>query len=324
MKKIIILVTIVLSERAAYPQVAINTDGSQPQSTAILDVKSTTKGMLIPRMTKVQREQLAVYPDFPTAGLMVYQTNGTADFPSGFYIADGVAWKHVAYSNQVPDNAWAKNGTSVYNLPSSGAVGIGTLSPDAKLEINAVGYSEGLALQINDESPMMQMKSNGVDKGFVQITGDNLRIGVNATNTNGKFVVRTSGDDQFTVDGEGTSSVLGEVLYVQKKVTRNGAPSENFLPIAYGSVAANGTLEWASPLASTTVTKFATGGYRITLPWARVNARSAVIATAKGALPRICSSKFTTSNEIEVYVFDTNGINVDGAFSFIINDPLNL
>ena len=36
-------------------QIAINTDGTDPDASAMFEVKSTEKGMLIPRMTHNQR-----------------------------------------------------------------------------------------------------------------------------------------------------------------------------------------------------------------------------------------------------------------------------
>ncbi len=39
-----------------FAQVAINTDGSNPEPSAMLDIKSDTSGLLIPRMTMAQRD----------------------------------------------------------------------------------------------------------------------------------------------------------------------------------------------------------------------------------------------------------------------------
>ncbi len=64
--------------------VAINTDGTAAATSAILDVRSTTQGMLIPRMNATQRGLIAS----PATGLLVYQT----DAPAGFYFFNGVAW----------------------------------------------------------------------------------------------------------------------------------------------------------------------------------------------------------------------------------------
>jgi trimeric autotransporter adhesin len=56
-----------------YAQVAINNDGSSPDNSAMLDVKSTVRGMLLPRMTLVQRNAIVN----PANGLMIYQTDNT-------------------------------------------------------------------------------------------------------------------------------------------------------------------------------------------------------------------------------------------------------
>src|SRR3712207_6962106 len=51
------------------------------RSSAMLDVKSINKGVLIPAMTAAQRSAIAT----PATGLIVYQTNA----PSGFYYNAG-------------------------------------------------------------------------------------------------------------------------------------------------------------------------------------------------------------------------------------------
>jgi hypothetical protein len=57
--------------------VAINTTGNAADNSAILDVQSTTKGFLAPRMTATERGSIVS----PIAGLIVYQTTA----PAGFY-----------------------------------------------------------------------------------------------------------------------------------------------------------------------------------------------------------------------------------------------
>ncbi len=83
----ITIVMIVSACHLSFAQVAINTDGSSSDSSAILDVKSNIAGILIPRMTLAQRTLI----NDPAQGLMVYQTDGT----SGFYYFDGGDWKLV-------------------------------------------------------------------------------------------------------------------------------------------------------------------------------------------------------------------------------------
>ncbi len=59
-----------------------------PSVNSLLDIQSTTKGVLFPRMTKAQRDAI-VSPD---KGLLIYQTNGT----SGFYFYNGTMWLAVS------------------------------------------------------------------------------------------------------------------------------------------------------------------------------------------------------------------------------------
>ena len=64
--------------------VSINNDGAIPDSTAIVDISSTKKGLLIPRMTLQQKNSIAN----AAVGLLVFQTDGD----SGFYYFTGSNW----------------------------------------------------------------------------------------------------------------------------------------------------------------------------------------------------------------------------------------
>ncbi|MBP7679850.1 MAG: tail fiber domain-containing protein [Saprospiraceae bacterium] len=63
--------------------VGINTDGSTPDNSAMVDIKSTDKGLLIPRMTSDQRIAIPS----PATGLQVYDTNTNT-----FWYFNGAAW----------------------------------------------------------------------------------------------------------------------------------------------------------------------------------------------------------------------------------------
>jgi hypothetical protein len=102
-----------------------------PNASAALDVTSTTKGMLVPRMTQAQRNVIAT----PAAGLLVYQTDNTP----GFYYYDGTTWKNVGAgvgSNGTVTNLTATAPLSVTNgsttpqisLPQANATTNGFLS----------------------------------------------------------------------------------------------------------------------------------------------------------------------------------------------------
>ncbi len=121
MKKLLLTFTITLLFATAFSQVAINTDGSQPDSSAMLDVKSSTKGLLIPRMTTTQRDSITS----PAQGLMVYNTDD-----STFYYYKNSSWVKIGHGA----SGWNKTGNYIYTLNDS--VGIGTSSPGAPLEVH--------------------------------------------------------------------------------------------------------------------------------------------------------------------------------------------
>jgi len=62
-----------------------------PNSSSILDVTSTTKGLLTPKMTQAQRTAIAT----PATGLLVFQTDGSAVF----YFSNGDSWQQVSDGN---------------------------------------------------------------------------------------------------------------------------------------------------------------------------------------------------------------------------------
>ena len=84
MKKALFLLFIV--PVLALGQVGINTTNPHPSS--ILDMNSTTSGVLVPRMTAA--EKLAITT--PATGLLVYQT----DSPIGFFYYDGTSWVQIS------------------------------------------------------------------------------------------------------------------------------------------------------------------------------------------------------------------------------------
>ncbi len=102
--------------------VAINTDGSTANASAILDAKSTTKGILIPRMTKVERNAITT----PANSLLVYVN---APDTVGFSYYNGNQWLWLLNSpNNTDSTAWKLTGN---NITSTNF--LGTLNDSALL-----------------------------------------------------------------------------------------------------------------------------------------------------------------------------------------------
>lgn len=105
--------------------VGIGTTG--PDLSAQLDVSSTSKGFLPPRMTAAQRTAIAA----PANGLLVYQT----DYPSGLYYFNSGSWSNIAVPTYYPgvticsqhwmdknlDVTTYRNGDTLAYVPNSAA-----------------------------------------------------------------------------------------------------------------------------------------------------------------------------------------------------------
>lgn len=126
-KQPVILLLCLLLTVATFAQVAINSDASQPDNSAMLDVKSNGKGFLMPRMTTIERLSIPS----PAKGLVVYQTDGT----QGFYANAG----SPATPNWILVNSqWLNNGNEIYY--SAANVGIGTNDPMGILHIRGAEW----------------------------------------------------------------------------------------------------------------------------------------------------------------------------------------
>ena len=114
MKQFFTLLAAVLLTATTYAQVGIGT--TTPDASAALDITSTTKGLLIPRMTAAQRDAISS----PATGLMIYQTDGTV----GFYYYNGSSWAEVAATSATYSIGDVVNGGVVFWIDSTGQHGL--------------------------------------------------------------------------------------------------------------------------------------------------------------------------------------------------------
>ena len=88
--KIIFLVIVLSIGLNTIGQVAINNDGSEPDGSAMLDVKSTNRGLLIPRMTQIEISAISN----PANGLIVFSDTDNKFYG---YVAIDNEWKEILY-----------------------------------------------------------------------------------------------------------------------------------------------------------------------------------------------------------------------------------
>ena len=129
-KIILVLAFLIPNSKFLIGQVGINDNNTSPDASAMLDVKSTTKGMLIPRMTTTQRDAITS----PATGLMVYNTTTTA-----FNYYNGTVWvaiggdnlgDHTATENLKLGNHWLSGDgdNEGLKIDGTGQVAIGQAS----------------------------------------------------------------------------------------------------------------------------------------------------------------------------------------------------
>lgn len=184
MKKLLIILFVVMTTNIFSQGVAINTDSSNPDASAILDVKATDKGVLVPRMTQAQKNAIAS----PATGLLIYQSDGT----SGFYYYDGSTWVRTATST----NATYTAGTGI---GVSGNV-ITNTSPD-----QTVNLTGGGATSVTGTYPNFTISSTDNNSGgSVTSVGLSLPSIFSVSNS----PVTTSGTLTGTLDNQSVNTVL--------------------------------------------------------------------------------------------------------------------
>ena len=213
-----VIIILIAINYGVYAQVAINTDGSNPNTSAMLDVKSNNKGMLIPRMSTSEMNGIAT----PATGLMVFNTD-----EQNFYYYNASSWNKVAGSD---DGDWTVSGDNMYSNVS-GNVGIGTSTPtNSKLQIEGTDTYDGM-LRLNN------IGTNGASF-FMGSTNDSWTAG------NNKFIMGHGSPSSSNVDltietsgnvGIGTSSptekleVNGSVKIGDYTLPSSDGTSEQFL-----------------------------------------------------------------------------------------------
>ena len=71
---LLVLLNLAVLPKLFSQNVSINSTGNMPDTSAMLDVSSTTKGFLMPRMTTVQRDAIIL----PATGLTIFNTTAVA------------------------------------------------------------------------------------------------------------------------------------------------------------------------------------------------------------------------------------------------------
>ncbi len=207
--KTILFVIMVGSPFVTPAQVSINEDNSPPDSSAMLHVKSTNKGLLIPRMTTVQRKGI----NSPADGLMVYDTDD-----STFYFYKKNCWEKIG--NGISE--WKENGNIVYTFDS---IGIGTNTPSALLEVHGTISQTGTGRSVF-------LGEGAGENNHMSSNLDNTALGYRALNKNTTGEHNTAAGDSalyMNTDGSNNTALGARALNSGNHIDNNTAAGRESL-----------------------------------------------------------------------------------------------
>ncbi len=126
MNKAVSLISIfLLTGMSIFAQLGIKSDNTLPDPSAMLDVQSTTKGAVFPRMTRAQRTAIAS----PAEGLLVYCLDCAQSGDARLTMFSGGAWYSICiYDDFVCGNPITKNHIAGAVAPVTKTVTYGTIT----------------------------------------------------------------------------------------------------------------------------------------------------------------------------------------------------
>ena len=143
MKKISSFLAILLLLRSImFAQVGFNADNSSPDPSAMLEVKSASRGFLPPRMTTTQRNLISS----PATGLIIYNTT-----KNGNEIYNGSAW--VSNTHYIGESY---GGGVVFYIYDNGQHGL----------IAATADQSGLSRWYGGSNTITRARADGIGAGF--------------------------------------------------------------------------------------------------------------------------------------------------------------
>ncbi len=287
--------------------VGINTTGAAPNGSAILDVQSTSKGMLVPRMTTTQRTGIAS----PATGLLVFDnTTGS------FWFKSASRWVELIDSS---NTVWTKSGSNVY-LNNGENVGVGTPNPGVRLQVDNgtdLNGASGGFLQLGSTSATnlafdnneLQARNNLTSSDFfMQLNGGKVGIGTADLNPDVKLQVEGGTNISGTGGGViqfGSQRAVNLAIDNNEIQARNGtATSPLYLQNSGGDVVVGSTSGLATSdlqIRNGKLTQPTTGNFNmIPLCYGHINANGTIFS----ATPNVSVTRFSAGD----YGINCNGI----------------
>jgi hypothetical protein len=123
---LLIILFLALSRQGFTQEILFNESGGNPHPSAFLEIESTSKGILIPRITESARLSIAA----PAEGLLVFQNNGL----KAFYFFNGTNWDTLGGGTSV---------TNISNVTNSSNSGIAVIRDVKAINVNGGDFTSG-------------------------------------------------------------------------------------------------------------------------------------------------------------------------------------
>ncbi len=250
MKKILFQVLFTAIILPVSAQVAINNDGSAPDASAMLDVKSTNSGILIPRMTATEMNNITS----PATGLLVFVTDNNT-----FYYYDGSAWvqasadnlgNHTATENIKTNGHWISNDgddEGIY-IHEDGWVSIGNSAHKAMLHIK--GDDPDIELNMNSSSTVaswieLRFSVDDTIRSHIYLhkdTHDLYFINDKQHENKGDIYFRNNYSDALIIKNDGKIGI--NTTNPGQQLDVNGNIKHGHILYHYSSAATSGTRRW--------------------------------------------------------------------------------
>lgn len=220
MKRLLFIV--LLLGTSLHAQVGIGTQ--TPANAALLDITSTDKGILIPRVALQSTTDITTITGAEITGLLVYNTNTINDVTPGFYYWDGswtklsaaaatnTEWSLTGNASTTPstnfvgttdaqDLVFRTNNTEVMRIDVDGNLGIADNNPSAQLEMNQGANQDAINIShAGATGNAIEINQNGTSNGSSAIwlrqnsTGRGINLNVlNSTNASDALFISNAG-----------------------------------------------------------------------------------------------------------------------------------
>jgi len=215
----------------------------------------------------------------------------------------------------------------VTNQGQDGTVGIGTDSPATNTSLHVLQTGTSLASQFAGTVACFQQNLNTDDWSRISVIGGNTGASLidfgdadaqdegyirYSHSTHGMYF-KTNGTENVSINSSGNVNITTGELH------RNSTGEANLVPIAYGNVNSDGTINSGS--GNFSVTRTSIGRYQITITGESYFYTDYITNVTPISSDAVISGTNSVSGKLSINIRNTSNVFVDSIFSFVVYKP---